>query len=227
MAVPINEAHDFIRSLLKKNKGGFVSPADIDRVLNRAVSDFISAIIFRFRSTREFNYDHLLTKRQTFNITSGTGGLFTLPDDYFEGLTIYVSSNGVQKEGTIYNWDEFLEVTNSTIITPDLNYPAATIFLDSTNVAKIQVAPVPTDASTYVYTLVYVKKPTPAEYKYTPNANGTFTFNPTGSVNLDISDRFLGDIYARALMYLGINLDNPVLLQTEQLRDANQTHDER
>lgn len=226
MSVPIKDAHDFIRGLLKKNKGGFVSPEDIDRVLNRAVSDFISAIIFKFKDTREFNYDHLLTKKYDFSINPASSGLATLPNDYFEGLTIYVLNNGTSREGTIYNWDEFLEVTNSVIIAPDLNYPAATIFIDASNVAKIQVSPVPTSGS-YSYTLVYVKKPISAVYNYTVNANGTFTYNPTGSVDLDISDRFMGDIYARALSYLGIPLDNQILLGFEGLKDANQKNDER
>lgn len=226
MSVPIKDAHDFIRGLLKKNKGGFVSPEDIDRVLNRAVSDFISAIIFKFKDTREFNYDHLLTKKYDFSINSASNGLATLPNDYFEGLTIYVLNNGVSREGTIYNWDEFLEVTNSVIITPDLDFPAATIFIDASNVAKVQVSPVPTSGS-YSYTLVYVKKPISAVYNYTVNANGTFTYNPTGSVDLDISDRFMGDIYARALSYLGIPLDNQILLGFEGLKDANQKNDER
>lgn len=226
MSVPIKDAHDFIRGLLKKNKGGFISPEDIDRALNRAVNDFVSAIIFKFKDTKQFNYDHLLTKKYDFSINPASSGLTTLPTDYFEGLTIYVLNNGVSREGTLYNWDEFLEVTNSVIVYPDLNFPAATIFIDSSNVAKIQVSPVPTSGS-YSYTLVYVKKPVPAVYNYTVNANGTFTYNPTNSVDLDISERFMGDIYSRTFAYLGVNLENQILLGFEGLRDTNQTHDER
>lgn len=224
MAVSINEAHKFIRGVIKKNKGGFVSPEDIDRFLNRAVADFISAIIFRFKSTKEFNYDHLLTKRTSFSVTSSTGTQ-DLPADYFEGLTVYITTNGNLIEGTIYNWDEFLEVTNSQIIAPDTSYPAATIYIDSSNVPKIQFSPVP-PSGTYNYTLVYVKKPTAAVYNYT-TSNGNITFNATGSVDLDISERFLGDIYARTFAYLGLTLDINAYLGFEGLKDANQKNDER
>jgi len=224
MAVSIEEAHKFIRSILKKNKAGFVSPSDIDLYLNRAVSDWISAIVFKYKKTKKFDYDHLLTKRTSFSVGSSTGTQ-NLPADYLEGLTIYLTVSGNLVEGTLYNWDEFLEVTNSKIITPSTSYPAATIFMDSANAAKIQFAPVPVSA-TLDYTLVYVKKPTTAVFNFT-TSNGNITYAGGGSVDLDISDRFLGDIYARTLMYLGVTLDSPILLQTEQIKDANQSNDER
>jgi hypothetical protein len=224
MAVSIEEAHKFIRSILKKNRAGFVSPQDIDLYLNRAISDWISAIVFKYKKTKKFDYDHLLTKRTSFSVSSSTGTQ-NLPADYLEGLTIYLTVSGNLVEGTLYNWDEFLEVTNSKILTPTTSYPAATIFLDSANTAKIQFAPVPV-SGTLDYTLVYVKKPTTAVFNYT-TSNGNITYAGGGSVDLDISDRFLGDIYARTLMYLGVALENPVLAQAEQIKDANQKNDER
>ena len=36
MAILIEDLHDFIRGTIKKNYGGFVSPNDIDRTINRA-----------------------------------------------------------------------------------------------------------------------------------------------------------------------------------------------
>ena len=117
MAVSIEEAHKFIRSILKKNKAGFVSPQDIDLYLNRAVSDWISAIVFKYKKTKKFDYDHLLTKRTSFSVGSSTGTQ-NLPSDYLEGLTIYLTVSGNLVEGTLYNWDEFLEITNSKILTP-------------------------------------------------------------------------------------------------------------
>jgi hypothetical protein len=224
MAVSIEEAHKFIRSILKKNRAGFVSPSDIDLYLNRAISDWISAIVFKYKKTKKFDYDHLLTKRTSFSVDSSTGTQ-NLPADYLEGLTIYITVSGNLVEGTLYNWDEFLEITNSKILTPSTSYPAATIFMDSANAAKIQFAPVPV-SGTLDYTLVYVKKPTTAVFNFT-TSNGNITYAGGGSVDLDISDRFLGDIYARTLMYLGVTLDSPILLQTEQIKDANQKNDER
>jgi hypothetical protein len=230
MAVSIKDAHDFIRSIIQKNKAGFVSPKDIDRSINRAVGDWISAVIFRFRKTKKFEYDHLLVKRKEFAVTASTG-VQNIPQDsgdFIEALTIYAKdSSGINYEGSIYSYDEFYERVNSSILIPELKFPCATIFIDSAGDAKIQVAPVPLDSSTYTYTLVYIKKPVDAEYKYTNDANGNIVYISSGSKDIQVSDRYYGDILSRALMYLGVALDQQTLLGVEGLKDANQKNDER
>jgi hypothetical protein len=75
--------------------------------------------------------------------------------------------------------------------------------------------------------LVYIKKPIDAEYKYTTDINGNIVHVPSGSKDIQISDRYYGDILSRALMYLGVALDQQTLLGVEGLKDANQKNDER
>jgi hypothetical protein len=117
MAISIVDAHDFIRSIIKKNKAGFVSPKDIDRAINRGVADWMSAVIYKYHTTGKFEYDHLLVKRTTLSATSVNFAVLDVPTDYVEGLTIYhTDANGVQIEGTIYSWDEFLEIKNLKIL---------------------------------------------------------------------------------------------------------------
>jgi hypothetical protein len=230
MAVSIKDAHDFIRSIIQKNKAGFVSPKDIDRSINRAVGDWISAVIFRFRKTKKFEYDHLLVKRKEFTVINSTS-VQNVPqdsEDFIEALTIYAKdSSNVNYEGSIYSYDEFFERVNSSMLAPELKFPCATIFLDTAGDAKIQVAPVPPAGTTYTFTLVYIKKPVDAEYKYTTDVNGNIVFTSSGSKDIQISDRYYGDILSRALMYLGVALDEQILLGVEGLKDANQKNDER
>lgn len=224
MAIPISDVHDFIRTIIKKNRGGFVSPNDIDRAVNRGVSDWLSAVITKFKRTGKFEYDHLLVKRATFPVTSSTS-VQVLPADYIEGLTIYVLNDGVLTEGTLYSWDEFLEVKNSKILTPDLSYPVATIYIDTAGVPKIEFAPIPV-SGTYTYTFVYMRKPAKAVYAYT-TSNGNITYNPTGTVDIDLDDRYFTDIVSRALMYIGISLKDNDIASIETLKDGNQRADER
>jgi len=224
MAIPISDVHDFIRTIIKKNRGGFVSPNDIDRAVNRGVSDWLSAVITKFKRTGKFEYDHLLVKRATFTVTPSTS-VQVLPADYIEGLTIYVLNDGVLTEGTLYSWDEFLEVKNSKILTPDLSYPVATIYIDTAGVPKIEFAPVPV-TGTYTYTFVYMRKPAKAVYAYT-TSSGNITYNPTGTVDIDLDDRYFTDIVSRALMYIGISLKDNDIASIETLKDGNQRADER
>jgi hypothetical protein len=224
MAIPISDVHDFIRTIIKKNRGGFVSPNDIDRAVNRGVSDWLSAVIYKFKRTGKFEFDHLLVKRATFSVAAGNY-VQALPSDYIEGLTIYVINDGTLIEGTIYSWDEFLEVKNSKILTPDLSYPIATIYIDTAGAPKIEFAPIPI-SGTYTFTLVYMRKPAKAEYKYI-TTNGNITYVDTGSVNIDLDDRYFTDIVTRALMYIGISLKDNDIASIETLKDNNQKIDER
>lgn len=223
----MKDAHDFIRMQIKKNKMGFVSPDDIDRAINRGVSDWMSAVVFKYKKTGKYEYDHLLVKRAPFSVTAGNSGIVDVPTDYTEGLTIYVMNNGVLTEGTIYSWDEFLEIQNSKILAPSLDYPTATIYVDNTGAAKLQFSPVPTDGSTYSYTLVYMRKPIKGVFGYTITSSGNISYNSGTTTNLDLDDRYFSDILTRALMYLGISLNDSATAQTEAVKDANQLNDER
>jgi hypothetical protein len=223
----MKDAHDFIRMQIKKNKMGFVSPEDIDRAINRGVSDWMSAVVFKYKRTGKYEYDHLLVKRVPITVTVASGGIMDVPADYAEALTIYVDNGGVQTEGTIYSWDEFLEFQNSKILAPSLSYPIATIFMNDQTVPKVQFSPVPT-TGTYSYTLVYMRKPTKGTFGYTVNSStGTIVYNSGTTTNLDLDDRYFSDIVTRALMYLGISLGDTNTASTEQLKDINQKNDER
>lgn len=223
----MKDAHDFIRMQIKKNKMGFVSPDDIDRAINRGVSDWMSAVVFKYKKTGKYEYDHLLVKRAPFSVTAANSGVLDVPADYTEGLTIYVMNNGVLTEGTIYSWDEFLEIQNSKILAPSLDYPIATIYVENTGDAKIQFSPVPPNGTTYSYTLVYMRKPAKGVFGYTVTSSGNISYNAGATTNLDLDDRYFSDILTRALMYLGISLNDAATAQTEAVKDANQLNDER
>lgn len=223
----MKDAHDFIRMQIKKNKMGFVSPDDIDRAINRGVSDWMSAIVFKYKKTGKYEYDHLLVKRASLSASVANGGTLDLPADYTEALTIYVDNGGVQTEGTIYSWDEFLEFQNSKILTPSLSFPIATVYMDSAGAAKIQFSPVPT-SGTHAYTLVYMRKPAKGVFGYSVDGStGTIVYNSGTTTNLDLDDRYFSDILTRALMYLGISLGDANTASTEQMKDVNQKNDER
>jgi hypothetical protein len=171
-----------------------------------------------------------LVKKKIFTVESSTSVQSIAQDDYVQGLTIFINPNSnVLKEGTIYDWDEFLEIKNSAILAPNTLYPAATIFVQeesSVNVPKIEFAPVPPGGITYEYTLVYMRRPKKGVYAFT-TSNGNFTYSPTGSIDIDIDERYFSDIATRALMYLGISLKDADVASTEAMKDNNQKIDER
>lgn len=223
--IAIKDAHDFVRMQIKKNKMGFISPDDIDRAINRGVSDWMSAVIFKYKRTGKYEYDHLLVKRKSYTV-SPTTSVQAIPDDYAEALTVYVDNGGVLTEGTNYSWDDFLEIKNSYILSPSLAFPASTIYVDSANLQKVEFSPVPTSGN-YTFTLVYMRKPIKALFNYTVTSTGNIAYNDSGSINIDIDDRYFSDIITRALMYIGISLRDADTASTESIKDVNQKNDER
>ena len=69
--ININDAHQWILKILKKNYGGFHSPSDIDRAINSASLDVFNQLIKQFREGSDGNIPSLL-KNFKLNITGST-----------------------------------------------------------------------------------------------------------------------------------------------------------
>jgi hypothetical protein len=228
MAILIEDLHDFIRGTIKKNYGGFVSPNDIDRAINRAQFDLFDQLVKNYKKTELFDYDHIFLKQTNFTLTSSDNGEKTLSSidaNFIEAITFYYkdSSNNLH-EGNLMKWDSFIDRKNSTIVPPIINTatseykPIATIYD-----GKIQVAPRPS-SGTYNFVLLYFKKPTNGVYGYT-ESNGVITQNQSTSTDLDWDQRSFSDIVNRALTYLGFPIKDAEIIQAESIIDNNQVRD--
>tara|TARA_R100000406_G_scaffold5594_2_gene3791 strand:+ start:1319 stop:2014 length:696 start_codon:yes stop_codon:yes gene_type:complete len=228
MAILIEDLHDFIRGTIKKNYGGFVSPNDIDRAINRAQFDLFDQLVKNYKKTELFDYDHIFLKQTNFTLTSSDNGEKTLSSidaNFIEAITFYYkdSSNNLH-EGNLMKWDSFIDRKNSSIVPPVINTatseykPIATIYD-----GKIQVAPRPS-SGTYNFVLLYFKKPTNGVYGYT-ESNGVITQNQGTSTDLDWDERSFSDIVNRALTYLGFPIKDAEIIQAESIIDNNQVRD--
>ena len=228
MAILIEDLHDFIRGTIKKNYGGFVSPNDIDRAINRAQFDLFDQLVKNYKKTELFDYDHIFLKQTNFTLTSSDNGEKTLSSidaNFIEAITFYYkdSSNNLH-EGNLMKWDSFIDRKNSSIVPPIINTatseykPIATIYD-----GKIQVAPRPS-SGTYNFVLLYFKKPTNGVYGYT-ESNGVITQNQNTSTDLDWDERSFSDIVNRALTYLGFPIKDAEIIQAESIIDNNQVRD--
>tara|TARA_R100000329_G_C7618341_1_gene219730 strand:- start:4598 stop:5302 length:705 start_codon:yes stop_codon:yes gene_type:complete len=231
MAIAIDKLHDFIRGTIKKNYGGFISPADIDRAINRAQFDLFDQLVENYKKTEKFDYDHLFLKQTAFTLANltATKTLSSIDANFIEAITFYFkdSSNNLH-EGNLMKWDSFIDRKNSTITPPVINTstseykPIATIYD-----GKIEVAPAPPASTTYNFVLLYFRRPTDGKFEFT-ETNGVIsqtTANENNSVNLDWDERSFSDIANRALTYLGFPIKDAELLQAETVIDSNQIRD--
>lgn len=228
MAILIEDLHDFIRGTIKKNYGGFVSPNDIDRAINRAQFDLFDQLVKNYKKTELFDYDHIFLKQSNFSIINSNNGVKSLSSidaNFIEAITFYYkdSSNNLH-EGNLMKWDSFIDRKNSSIVPPIINTatsdfkPIATIYD-----GQIEVAPRPS-SGTYNFVLLYFKKPTNGVYGYT-ESNGVITQNQSASTDLDWDERSFSDIVNRALTYLGFPIKDAEIIQAESIIDNNQVRD--
>ena len=225
MAIKIDELHDFIRGTIKKNYGGFVSPVDVDRAVNRASYDLFDSLVESYKKSEEFDYDHLFLKRTDVAISTSDNGVASLPSDYSVGVGFYYKdSNNNLYEGNLLKWDTFMDRNRSSIAPPIINTttseykPIATIYDD-----KVEFSPRPSSGS-HNFVLLYFKEPKEGVYGYT-ETNGVITVNRGTCTDLDWDKRSFSDISSRAITYLGFPIKDREIAQFESVIDANQIRD--
>lgn len=223
--IAIETLHDFIRGTIKQNYGGFISPADIDRAINRASFDLFDEVVDNYKYGDEFEFDHLFLKRGDLSLAVLDSGVKNLPSDYVEAVGFYYKDSSANlHEGNLLKWKSYIDRRNSQLVPPVINdstseyKPIATIYD-----GKIEFSPRPS-SGTYNFVLVYFTEPTEGIYGFT-ESNGVITFNDGTSTDLDWDKRYFTDIATRALTYLGFPIRDAQTIQTETVIDNNRRVD--
>jgi len=213
MPIAIELIHNDIDSQIKKHNSAFLRPVDKDFAINKAQYDVLDLIITEYESNqRRSSADQDLLKLHTFTDVVEER---TLPSDVYKLSTVFLGD----AEGDLLDDKHFNDRLNSVILPPSVSRPIATVYNDGA--AKIRILP-----AANTHKIKYWKVPATAVFAYT-QTDGVVTYNPTGSVDIDIDDRYFTDIMTRALMYLGVSLRDGDVASTEAMRDNNQKLDER
>jgi hypothetical protein len=100
--------------------------------------------------------DYFQMKEASFAVSPGNGFKFNLPDDYVQGINIFlVDAQNNYYEGDILDEHEFAERLRSVILTPDLEHPIARIVNH-----KIEFYPSENGGAEIDYVLAYRAFPT-------------------------------------------------------------------
>jgi hypothetical protein len=200
----IQLAHDTIRGQIRKYRASYKTAEEIDSALYRSLMDFYNKLFLGQRNSQQLS--HYLSE-QICDIT--TSNSFDLNLDFNRPVIIKSVVGQIQYEGDILAENEWMDRLNSVIIPPSLEKPIARVLGD-----KIEFYP--GDAGNFV--LVYYRSPVKPEYKYTVDGNGRdITFNPTGSVDLDVNKNSINNVISGALAYLGVSLKDDSLLMEKQI----------
>ncbi len=200
----IQLAHKIIREQMRKYRAGYKTPEEIDNALYRGLMDFYNNLFTSRANSQQLTR---YVKEQACNITSTNQ--FALNTDYNRPIIIKSLVGQSQHEGDILAENEWLDRLNSVMLAPDLEHPIARII--GTNIQFF-----PSDAGNFV--LVYYRSPVAPVFAYTVAGNGRdITYNPTGSVDVDVNQNSLSNVIVNALGYLGVSLKDESLLLDKQI----------
>lgn len=197
----IEEAHKIIRDTIRKQTGSMKTPAQIDRALNRALFDYM---IFLLKS----NNNPQDIKRYIERVDADNG----VPENMVREISISSEVDESEYEGEILSEKEFNDRRNSVLLAPEYTNPIARI-----SGKEIEVLPVNGN-----YILTYYREPIECRYAYTVAENGRdIIFDPDNSIDLDCNKLAMSEVISRALLYLGISLENQSLVMEERIKDGN------
>ena len=114
---------------------------------------------------------------------------------------------------------DFLSYRRSPLTTPTEDYPIC--YIEGTNIKILpgiaSAAAGANGSPAKVYTLEYVKKPIDPVWNYTVGSVGQYIFDPVSngtSKNFEISDVDQTELITKILMYAGVIIRDPEIVQT-------------
>jgi hypothetical protein len=225
----INDVHKTILYFVNKEQNAFITPAEIDLVLDKA-----QMVLFNQYHTnpklpsnvQAKNYgdsqriDDALSafkSKYTFTSLTSPAGLVTLPADYMHLIsmftTVYNSTLGrnVYSSVQVMNEEELIERLESQVI--PVTADDAVAIMNSQN--RIQLFPeAPATGGVY-----YFKRPAVPVFGYTQSGR-TITYNPLTSTQLEWRDADIMNIIVIALSYYGLNMSSEMITQFANVKEV-------
>lgn len=213
----ILEAHNFIRYILQKERGGWVTPEETDDLLYRAGWMFFNKMYDSYAKDQEAK-DALSVLSTKFQFSSSTTGLVTLPINplakpcYEHLLSLYVQyyDNIAQlpqyKAVKFISEDAIAERLNSQILRPTNTDPVG----EQVSPGIFQLYPATTLAG-YGY---YLRQPVRPQFVYTFGTDGrTIVYNQSASIQMEWNSSSMNKVLMMAIELAGVNLDAEQLVQ--------------
>jgi hypothetical protein len=221
--------HDTIRYYVNKDQQAYISPQEIDNVLDKAqlvlfnqyhtnpkLPAKVQAAVYG-DSQRIDDALSIFKDKYTFTTGDTPSGIVTLPANYLHLLSLYTTQYSNQLGRNVYsavqvlNEEELIERLNSQVIPVSAEDPIA--IMNKQN--KIQLFPeVATNGGVY-----YLRRPVAPVFVYTQSGR-TITYNQAGSTQLEWRDMDVNNVIAIALSYYGLNMSSGEVMQFAQAKQV-------
>lgn len=211
----VEEFHIDIRTTLNEGQGRYFSPLQIDSAINKGILDHFKDEYRMFEETQEIT--DTLGFFKSYSQQTVASGQVTIPADFHHitELEAVLSDNTV-KPLTLIKDGEWARKKDSKGFPANALYPVG-----RQNSNKIDVLPLTATGIVGVskVNIYYLRKPAVAKFNFTEaGGNYGFVYNNSGSVQVDWPSIDHNRILLKALGYLGIPIQNQVVIQSEQIK---------
>jgi hypothetical protein len=188
--------YNTIQQTLRKNRQGTLRVSEVQMAINIGISNFFEKQLrlFRVSGFIPAPLEPLVTT-ETISLSSGSA---SVPSDFAKEVTFYVREiNGTPAE--FLNISEFIDRQTSQILNPTRENPIGTI-------AAGNISVYPSDIDEIEFT--YIKRPIEVDIATTVSGR-MLEYDDSNTTDTDIRPEYAPNIIKEALMFLGIQEQNP------------------
>lgn len=189
-----------IQQTLRKNRQGTLRVSEVETAINIGIYNFFEKQLrlFRISGFIPAPLEPLVTETTlTFDIEVDKGKL-PLPEMFAKEVAFYIRGNNATP-GRFLNVSDFIDHQSSQILRPNDENPIATVAGGSFSVY-------PTDIPEVQF--IYIKRPIQVDIA-TLQSSRSLEYNEAATIDTDIRAEYAPDIIKEALMFLGIQEQNP------------------
>ncbi len=234
MAISVDDVYKTVLLILNKEQRGYITPTEFNKIATQVQLEiFENYFQYENRQYRvpdnesEYSdrYKNVDEKIAIFKeLSSGlnkVGDYFEQPADLYKlGTVIYTDTKGNQIEVQKLQQNDFLYVDMSPLTKPSEKYP---IYLYRNN--RIYVKP--TSIANPDIKVSYLRKPADVVWGFTVDAgSGGYIYDSGSSTNFELHEVEQTEVIIKILMYSGVVIRDPQIVQTASQMDQQETAQE-
>jgi hypothetical protein len=230
MAINVDDVYKTVLLILNKEQRGYITPTEFNKVATQVQLDILESYFeyenkqYRISDNESEYSDRFKNIDEKIAIFKETSSSSTSPvtiasetgsnEFYKLGTVIYNNNTEVQK----IQPNDLLYVNNSPLTAPTSRYPVYTlangIITTSPELSNI--------------TFTYLRKPKDVVWGYIPDPGGTggYVYDPGSSQDFELHDTEQTDVILKILMYSGVIIRDPQIVQSAAGMDQQETMQE-
>jgi len=233
MAINVNTVYTTVLTILNKEQRGYLTPFEFNSLGRQVQMEIFESYFENLNQmlrqpgndTEYANRVKLLEEKiATFETQatatvalSGIFGQTTLPaDNHRFGMLEYTDSAKLPVEVEKLSRHEFLQARRSQLTSPTRNHPICYLEGNTLNILPGVASAAANPANgigAQTYIIEYVKKPVDPVWAFTINSVGGYVYDNGNSTNFEISDVDQTELILKILMYTGVVIRDPEIVQ--------------